>query len=187
MRRDFFFAPAEKLGKETFSESMKHLMWNTLLSLAFVAGGQPFVAAAYAQEAGHDTSKIESAQGGNSVNKSEDGVAVKGYDVVAYFEQKEPRKGDPKYSYEYNGAKYRFISAGHRDLFVKNPEAYLPQYGGYCTVGASMGHKADIDPKSWAVIDGKLYLNSSEGAQKLFTKDPQSAIKQADQNWMKLK
>jgi len=166
---------------------MKLLIRNTLLFLAFVAGGQAFIAAAYAQEAGHDTSKMEAAQGGDSVNKGEDGVAVKGYDVVGYFEQKEPMKGDPKYSYVYKGARYRFISAGHLDLFAKNPEAYLPQYGGYCTVGASMGHKADIDPESWAVINGKLYLNSSKGAQKLFIKDPRSAIKQADQNWAKLK
>lgn len=164
---------------------MKLLIRNTLLCLAFVAGGQ-LVPVAYGQ-AGHDMSRMKSAQGVNSVNKGENGVAVKGYDVVAYFEQKEPMKGDPKYSYEYNGARYRFISARHLDLFVKNPQAYLPQYGGYCAVGASMGHKADIDPESWAIIDGRLYLNSSKGAQKLLIKDPQSAIKQADKNWTKLK
>ena len=130
---------------------------------------------------------LSAAQPGSSVNKGEDGVAVKGYDVVAYFDQKKPMKGDAKYSHQYNGAKYNFASTGHRDLFAKNPEAYLQQYGGYCAVGTSMGHKADIDPESWAVIDGKLYLNSSKGAQKLFDKDPQSAIKQADQNWPKLK
>jgi YHS domain-containing protein len=112
---------------------------------------------------------------------------VKGYDLVSYFDQKKPMKGDPKYSYQYNGVKYDFISTGHLALFVKNPEAYLPQYGGYCAVGASMGHKADIDPESWAVIDGKLYLNSSKGAQKLFNKDPHSAISKADANWSKLK
>ena len=130
---------------------------------------------------------VLAAQHGGSVNKGEDGVAVKGYDVVAYFDQKQPMKGDPKYSYEYNGAKYNFVSSGHLALFAKSPEAYLPQYGGYCAVGTSMGHKADIDPESWAVIDNKLYLNSSKGAQKLFDKDPQSAIKKADQNWTKLK
>jgi YHS domain-containing protein len=143
-----------------------------LLFLASVVGSQLLLAAA---------------QPGGSVNKGEDGVAVKGYDIVAYFDQKKPMKGDPKYSYEYNGAKYNFVSSGHLALFAKSPEAYLPQYGGYCAVGTSMGHKADIDPESWAVIDNKLYLNSSKGAQKLFDKDPQAAIKQADQNWAKLK
>ena len=151
---------------------MRLFVPNILLFLACAAGNQFLVAAA---------------QPGNSVNKGSDGVAVKGYDVVAYFDQKRPMKGDPKYSYEYNGAKYDFVSSEHLDLFTKNPEAYLPQYGGYCAVGASMGHKADIDPESWAVIDGKLYLNSSKGAQKLFDKDPNAAIKRADQNWAKVK
>lgn len=126
-------------------------------------------------------------QSDSSFNKGRDGVAVKGYDVVAYFTEKKPIKGDPQYSYQYKGATYNFVSTVHVNLFARNPEAYLPQYGGYCTVGTSMGHKADIDPESWAVIDGKLYLNSSKGAQKLFDKDPQSAIKKADQNWAKLK
>ena len=151
---------------------MRFFVPKILLFLASVAGGQLGLAAA---------------QHGGSVNKGEDGVAVTGYDVVAYFDQKKPMKGNPKYSYEYNGAKYNFVSTGHLAVFAKNPEAYLPQYGGYCAVGTSMGHKADIDPESWAVIDNKLYLNSSKGAQKLFDKDPQSAIKQADQNWAKLK
>ena len=151
---------------------MKLFVPNILLFLAFVAGSQLVLAAA---------------QPGGSVNKGEDGVAVKGYDVVAYFDQEKPMKGDPRYSYEYKGAKYNFVSTEHLALFAKGPEAYLPQYGGYCAVGTSMGHKADIDPESWAVIDGKLYLNSSKGAQKLFDKDPQSSIKKADQNWVKLK
>ncbi|HEX4166096.1 MAG TPA: YHS domain-containing (seleno)protein [Bryobacteraceae bacterium] len=151
---------------------MRLFVPTVLLFLASVAGSQLLLAAA---------------QPGGSVNKGEDSVAAKGYDVVAFFDQKKPMKGDPKYSYEYNRAKYNFISTGHVALFAKNPEAYLPQYGGYCAVGTSMGHKADIDPESWAVIDGKLYQNSSQGAQKLFDKDPQSAIKRADQNWAKLK
>ena len=151
---------------------MKLFVPNILLFLASVASS-PLVLAA--------------AQHGGSVNKGEDGVAVKGYDVVAYFDQKKPIKGDPKYSYEYNGAKYNFVSSGHLAVFAKSPEAYLPQYGGYCAVGTSMGHKADIDPESWAVIDNKLYLNSSKGAQKLFDKDPNAAIKRADQNWAKLR
>ena len=151
---------------------MRSFVPKILLFLASVAGSQLVLAAA---------------QQDGSANKGEDGVAVKGYDVVAYFDQKEPMKGDPKYSYQYNGAKYNFVSSGHLALFAKGPEAYLPQYGGYCAVGTSMGHKADIDPESWAVIDNKLYLNSSKGAQKLFDKDPQAAIKQADQNWANLK
>jgi len=174
-------------ARRHFPKPMKLFVPKILLLLASVSGSQFVLSAVYGQEAGHDTSKAESAQPGGSVNKSEDGVAVKGYDVIAYFDQKKPMRGDPRYTYQYNGAKYHFVSSEHLDLFAKNPQAYLPQYGGYCTVGTSMGHKADIDPESWTVIDNKLYLNSSKGAQKLFDKDPQSAIKQADQNWEKLK
>jgi YHS domain-containing protein len=167
---------------------MRLIVPKTLLSLASVAGGQFVLAAAYRQDAGHEvTKKSEASRSGSSVNTSEDGLAVKGYDVLSYFDQKSPMKGDPKYSYQYNGAKYNFVSRQHLDLFAKSPEAYLPQYGGYCALGTSMGHKADIDPESWAVIDGKLYLNSGKRAQKLFNNDPHSAIKQADENWAKVK
>jgi YHS domain-containing protein len=177
----------KKKEKENFPKSMKLFIPKMLLCIASVAGSQLFLAAAYGQDAEHNASKTEATQSVSAVNKSEDGVAVKGYDVVSYFDQKKPMKGDPKYSYQYNGAKYDFISTGHLALFAKNPEAYLPQYGGFCAVGASRGHKADIDPESWAVIDGKLYLNSSKGAQKIFNKDPHSAIGKADENWAKLK
>jgi YHS domain-containing protein len=176
----------KKKEKENFLKSMELFVPKMLLCVASVAGSL-CLGAAYGQDAEHNASKTEATKSGTAVNKSEDGVAVKGYDVVSYFDQKKPMKGDPKYSYQYNGAKYDFISTGHLALFAKNPEAYLPQYGGYCAVGASRGHKADIDPESWAVIDGKLYLNSSKGAQKLFNKDPHSAISKADENWAKLK
>jgi YHS domain-containing protein len=176
-----------KYRKENFPKSMKLIVPKMLLCVACLAGGQFVIPAPYGQDAGHDASKSEATKSGSAVNKGEEGVAVKGYDVVSYFDQKRPMKGDPKYSCQYNGAKYDFISSGHLALFAKNPGAYLPQYGGYCAVGTSMGHKADIDPESWAVIDGKLYLNSSKGAQKVFNKDPYSAIKQADENWAKLK
>lgn len=165
---------------------MKLIVPKMVLSLASVVGGQ-FVLAAYGQDAGRDASKSEATQSRSAVNKGADGVAVARYDVVSYFDQKKPMKGDPMYSYQYNGAKYNFVSRQHLNLFAKSPEAYLPQYGGYCAVGTSMGHKADIDPESWAVIDGKLYLNSGKRAQNLFNKDPHSAIKQADENWPKVK
>ncbi|HTU48650.1 MAG TPA: YHS domain-containing (seleno)protein [Bryobacteraceae bacterium] len=166
---------------------MKLIVQKTFICLLCMAAGHFVLPAAAGQGAGQSAAKSENSHSGGDVNKGEDALAVKGYDVVSYFDQKKPMKGDPKYSYQYNGAKYDFVSGAHLALFTRNPEAYLPQYGGYCAVGTSMGHKADIDPESWAVIDGKLYLNSSKGAQKLFNEDPHFAIKRADQNWAKLK
>jgi hypothetical protein len=92
---------------------MKLCMPKVLLCLASVAGGQLVLASASGQDAGHDASKSEATQSPGTVNKGEDGVAVKGYDVVAYFDQKKPMKGDPMYLYQYNGATYDFISTGH--------------------------------------------------------------------------
>lgn len=122
-----------------------------------------------------------------SVSMSSDGMAVKGYDVVAYFEDKRPQKGDPSITYKHEDATYAFVSDAHREMFKKDPSAYMPQYGGYCAFGTSKGHKAEIDPQAWAVVDGKLYLNSSRGAQRAFDKDQRNAIKEADANWPKLK
>jgi len=65
------------------------------------------------------------------VNKSSDGVAIKGYDSVAYFTQGNPLKGSMEFEYVWMGAKWRFSSAEHRDLFIKNPEKYAPKFGGY--------------------------------------------------------
>src|SRR3954468_15156630 len=111
---------------------MKLFVLKVLLCLSSVAGGQLVVSTAYGQEARHATSKTESARPRSSVNQDPDGVAVKGYDVVFYFDQKKPMKGNPKYSDPYNGAKYNFISEEHLSFFAKSPESYLPQYGGYC-------------------------------------------------------
>lgn len=166
---------------------MRLALSKLFVCVACITGGQFALSPAYGQAAAAASPGSQSSQSTSDVNKTRDGVAVKGYDVVSYFDQKKPMKGNPTYSYQYAGAKYEFVSAEHLAMFQNNPESYLPQYGGYCSVGASRGHKADIDPEAWAVIDGKLYLNSSKGAQKLFDQDPHATIKQADTNWSKLK
>jgi YHS domain-containing protein len=65
------------------------------------------------------------------INQNWQGVAIKGYDPVAYFTLSKPVKGSAEFQYEWMGAKWRFSSAQHRDLFKSNPEKYAPQYGGY--------------------------------------------------------
>ncbi len=115
------------------------------------------------------------------------GVAVKGYDPVAYFTEGKPVKGNGKYEYEWMGAKWRFSSAENRDLFTKNPEKYAPQYGGYCAYAVSQGVTADIDPTAWKIVDGKLYLNLSHSVARIWKKDIPGYIALADKNWPKLK
>ena len=78
-----------------------------------------------------------------------DGYAVHGYDVVAYFTKGQPTKGSDEFQATYDGATYRFASAEHRDLFTADPAKYAPQYGGYCAFGTAMGRKFDGDPNAW--------------------------------------
>ena len=86
------------------------------------------------------------------------GVALKGYDPVAYFEQSKAVPGSEEYSADWAGATWHFSSTEHRDLFEANPEHYAPQFGGFCTFAVSKGLTADISPDAWYVGDGKLYV-----------------------------
>ena len=114
------------------------------------------------------------------------GFAIEGYDAVAYFTDGKPTKGDPKYQFEYMGAKWLFASADHRDQFKADPEKYAPQYGGYCAYAVSKGSTAKIEPDAWKIVDGKLYLNYNHSIQKKWEKDISGHIKKADANWPKV-
>ena len=111
------------------------------------------------------------------------GLAIRGYDPVAYFTQQKPVKGSPQFSYAWMGATWLFSSAMNRDQFAVDPARYAPQYGGYCSYAVSKGHTASIDPEAWRIVDGKLYLNYSKGVQKTWAEDVSGNIQKADQNW----
>jgi hypothetical protein len=117
------------------------------------------------------------------VNKTSDGVAIKGYDPVAYFINGKPVKGSRDFEYVWIGAKWRFSTAGHKDLFIKDPDKYAPKYGGYCAYAVSQGTTADIDPEAWSIVAGKLYLNISKKIRDKWSKDLPGNIKKADENW----
>ena len=113
------------------------------------------------------------------------GVAIGGFDAVAFHTQNKPTPGSAQFTTEYQGVKWQFASAAHRDMFAANPAKYAPAYGGWCSAGASKGKKvATMPDKYWAVVDGQLYLNSSEAAHtKLFLADTQSVIRKGETNW----
>lgn len=117
------------------------------------------------------------------VNTTLFGVAIKGYDPVAYFTDGQPVEGDSDFTFEWRGATWRFASAAHRDLFQAAPEKYAPQYGGYCAWAVSEGHTAGIDPAAWAIVDGKLYLNYNAEIQARWTADQPGNIAKADARW----
>lgn len=120
---------------------------------------------------------------GVELNASSTGLALQGYDPVAYFTEGEPTKGNWKITSTYNDATYRFSSEEHKAAFDADPEAYLPQYGGYCAFGAAMGFKFDGDPNYWKVVDGELFLNISQDIQERWQTDIPGFITQADDNW----
>ena len=111
------------------------------------------------------------------------GIAIKGYDTVAYFEQSQAVKGSPSFEYTWNGAKWLFATAAHRDAFAKDPARYAPQYGGYCAFGMSQGHAVPVDPEAWKIVDGKLYLNYSKSVQEKWVQEQSKWISEADKNW----
>ncbi len=117
------------------------------------------------------------------INKTSDGVAIKGYDPVAYFIDGKPVSGSGEFEYVWMGAKWHFASAENRDLFIRNPEKYAPKYGGYCAYAVSVGTTADIDPEEWNIVEGKLYLNLNRKIRDKWSKDIPGNIKKADQNW----
>ncbi len=120
------------------------------------------------------------------VNATLFGVAIKGYDPVAYFTEAKPVKGESEFAFEWLGATWRFASAAHRDSFKAAPEKYAPQYGGFCAWAVSQGYTAGIDPAAWKILHGKLYLNYSLEIQKKWEGDVPGNVAKADVNWPKL-
>jgi enamine deaminase RidA (YjgF/YER057c/UK114 family) len=112
-------------------------------------------------------------------------LSISGYDPVAYFTDGKPVPGSSKFEYVWHDARWRFASAAHRDLFVKDPERYAPQYDGYCALGVAWGqpHKDTVDPNAWAIVDGKLYLSHSPRGLLAWQEKAAENIKRADQNW----
>lgn len=110
-------------------------------------------------------------------------VAASGYDVVAYFKESKPVEGSDDHEAEWNGATWRFASAENKAAFEADPEAYAPQYGGYCAWAVSQGYTASTVPEAWRIVDGKLYLNYSKGVQKRWEQDVPGNIAKANTNW----
>ncbi len=113
-------------------------------------------------------------------------VILKGYDSVSYFQGK-PVMGDKKYSVEHDGALYTFASAENMKTFQSNPAHYAPQFGGFCAMGTALGKKLDVDPNSYKVVDGKLYLNVNADVFKKWSEDVPGNIAKANANWPVIK
>ncbi len=120
------------------------------------------------------------------VNQANSGVAIRGYDAVAYFTNSRPEKGNLQFTFRWMNANWQFASAANRDRFAAEPEKYAPQFGGYCAWAVSKGYTADIDPDAWTIAEGKLYLNYNKSVQAMWLKDRDARIRSAEANWPKL-
>ena len=119
------------------------------------------------------------------INTGANHAAIKGYDTVAYFTEGQPMKGKPELAYSWNDAQWHFTNASHRDLFVADPERYVPQFGGFCSMALVVGKVKDIDPEAWTIVDGKLYLNFTRAFRDKFRHNATANIKKAEENWTK--
>ena len=126
-------------------------------------------------------------QSKSPVNIDAAGVAIKGYDPIAYFTVGAPTQGVAQFAAVHEGATFHFATAENKALFDKEPARYAPQYGGYCAFAAAKGSKAEIDPTQWKVVEGKLYLNYNAAVSKTWSSDIPGFIKTADANWPTLK
>jgi hypothetical protein len=130
-----------------------------------------------------------SANAGSSINTGYfGGVAIEGYDTVAYFTDGRATKGSEQFAYDWLGATWLFASAEHRDRFSKQPVNYAPQYGGHCALGTAFGESTvNIDPEAWSIVDGKLYLQYSKSGREEWERDRTNLIAAGDQKWTEVK
>lgn len=158
---------------------IKNLLGALALSSAILGGaGTP----AFAGPDVNTTAGLVLADG-----KPAPGLAVHGFDVVAYQSEGKPVRGNAQFAAVHKEATYRFASKANLDAFKANPVRYEPAYGGYCAYGVSVGAKFDGDPNFWKVVDGKLYLNLDSAIQQTWLKDVPGAIKKAEANWPGIK
>jgi YHS domain-containing protein len=111
------------------------------------------------------------------------GIAIRGYDAVAYHRLGTPTPGRAEHSLDYQGARWHFANAEHKGLFAANPEAYAPAYGGYCAYGVAQGYLVKVEPDQWQIVDGQLYLNYSAKVAGKWRQDIPGYIAQADQTF----
>ena len=113
-------------------------------------------------------------------------LALKGYDPVAYFEAGKPMIGDSRYSYKWDGAIWQFSHSINKDRFMKSPESYVPQFGGFCSFAVSKGVTADISPDAWYIDSGKLYLFADQNVRDEWVdKIDEGSLEASVENWSK--
>lgn len=123
----------------------------------------------------------------SAVDTDDKGIALQGFDAVAYFTDGQPKKGDPQFQTKLHGVTYYFASAEHLKNFNANPNAYLPQFGGFCAMGTALNRKLEGDPNVWKIVDRKLFLNVNPDVGRRWSQDIPGNVARADDNWPQIK
>lgn len=111
------------------------------------------------------------------------GVAINGYDPVAYFTDGRPVEGSADHTSVYEGATFRFATADSKAMFDADPAAFAPQYGGYCAFAVAKGYTAKTEPDAWSIHNGKLYLNFNKLIRARWAVSKDAFIADGDANW----
>ena len=131
--------------------------------------------------------RAESRANLNNNNIPSSGVALEGYCPVAYFAANKPIKGKAEHAVDYKGVIYLFVNADAKAMFEKNPEKYVPAYGGWCAFGMAIGDKFPVDPTNFKIVDGKLHVflkNKNVDALKLWNQGSEGEhVKKAAAHW----
>jgi len=120
------------------------------------------------------------------VNRTVHGIAILGYDPVAYFTEGRPVEGRPELRHSWRDADWLFATAENMQRFAADPERYEPRYGGFCAGGMAMGVKVSIDPEAWAIVDDRLYLFFNRERVGAFVTQAAVEIPKADRHWRAL-
>lgn len=115
------------------------------------------------------------------------GVAIDGFDPVAYFADRAPRQGRAGLELQMDGATFRFANEGNRTAFRADPAVYAPRFGGYDPLGVGRGVASPGHPELWQVVGDRLYLFHSEEALSEFARDPEQSIAAAERHWPALR
>ena len=117
------------------------------------------------------------------VNVDAHGIALHGYDVVAYFTEGRPVEGSAQFEATYLGATFRFASREHRKRFLHDPQRHMPAYGGFCSLGVASGYKDGMHPDAFSIVDGRLFFNLTPQIHRFWEHRREQLIERADANW----
>jgi YHS domain-containing protein len=124
--------------------------------------------------------------GAGAVNVDGNGLALQGYDPVAFHTESEALPGEAAITAEHEGATYRFATAANRDLFLEDPARYAPAYGGYCAYGVAKGGLYPVEIDTWQIVEGRLMLNYDDEVSHKFDRKRAAFVEKADSSWPRL-